>query len=125
MSFYRFSRALVFILCLPFAPWYAWTLIKHGRRRYRLDEDGTLHLPEGTWAAEDIADIDMGTWMKSSKAWVVHTDGTRVMLDDYIYKPLWRIVGELAASRYPEAWTEEAKPVKPKADENADEDDDA
>ncbi len=102
----------MFILCLPFVPWYAVSAFKARKSSYSLDPDGTLHMPEGTWAAHDIADIDMSRWMAKSKAWVVHADGTRVLLDDYVYRGLFHIVGALASSRYPDAWTAQAKPVK-------------
>ncbi|MCH2135360.1 MAG: hypothetical protein MK101_02130 [Phycisphaerales bacterium] len=102
----------LFILCLPFVPWYAWTALVAMRRTYRLDAEGTLHMPEGSWISHDIADIDMSRWMAKSKAWVVHEDGTRVLLDDYVFKGLHRIVGRLAAQRHPDDWTDEARPVK-------------
>jgi len=35
-----------------------------------------------------------------------------VLLDDYLFKGIFRIVGELAAARYPDQWTDEAKKVK-------------
>ena len=110
----KFDRQMqwLFILCLPFVPWYGWTAFKSSRRRYQLDEDGTLHLPEGTWPKDDIASVDMHRWMAKSKAWVEHVDGTRVLLDDFIYKGLWKIVGGLAATHHGDAWTEDAKPIK-------------
>jgi hypothetical protein len=43
---------------------------------------------------------------------VVHTDGRRVLLDDYLFKGIFRIVGELAAAQYPDLWTDEAKKIK-------------
>ena len=102
----------MFILCLPFVPWYAWSAMTAKKRKYVLDKDGTLHLPDGTWAKDDIADIDMSLWMRKSKAWVVHVDGRRAVLDDYVYKGLHRIIGALANAQYPEQWTIEAKRVK-------------
>ncbi len=102
----------MFILCLPFVPWYVWSAMTAKRRKYVLDEDGTLHLPDGTWAKDDIADIDMSLWMRKSKASVVHVDGQRALLDDYVFKGLHRIVGALANAQHPEQWTAEAKRVK-------------
>ena len=102
----------LFILCLPFVPWYAWQAVHCGRRRFQLDQDGTMHLPEGTWTKDQLASIDMHRWMAKSKAWIVHVDGTRVLLDDYVYKGLWKIVGALAASQDPATWTADAKLVK-------------
>ena len=102
-----------FILCLPFAPYCFWVVARTRRQVYRLDEDGTLHLPEGTWKADQIAEIDMSRWMSKSIATVVHHDGTRVELDDYKHHDLHLIIGAIAARRHPEAWTADAKPVKP------------
>jgi len=110
----KFDRQMqwLFILCLPFVPWYGWAAFKSSSRRYQLDEDGTLHLPEGTWPKDDIAAIDMDRWMAKSKAWVEHVDGTRILLDDFIYKGLWKIIGALAATHHGDAWTIDAKRVK-------------
>jgi hypothetical protein len=111
----------IFILCLPFVPWYAWQGLHSGRRRFQLDQDGTLHLPQGTWPKDQLATIDMHRWMAKSKAWAVHVDGTRVLLDDYVYKGLWKIVGALAAAQDPDTWTTNAKLVKAlKQDETPD-----
>jgi len=103
----------LFILCLPFVPWYIWQLMQNKRRTYALHADGALDLPGETWSSGDLADIDMGRWMRTSKAWVVHTDGHRVLLDDYIFKGIHRIVGAIASERYPDQWTDEARKVKP------------
>ena len=120
----KFDRPMqwMFILCLPFVPWYAWSALAAKRRTYVLDKDGTLHVPGGTWAKDDIADIDMSLWMRKSKASVVHVDGTRAVLDDYVYKGLHRIIGALASDRYPEQWTLEAKRVKAETPASANDD---
>jgi hypothetical protein len=103
-----------FILCLPCTPYFLWLWARARRRSYRLDDDGTLHLPEteGAWAREDIADIDMDRWMAKSVAWAVHRDGRRAKLDDYLYKDLHLIVGALAHRFHPDQWEENAKQVK-------------
>ncbi len=103
----------LFISCALFAPYFFLDYIRTKRRVYRLDDDGTLHLPEGTWSASEIADIDMSRWMAKSMAWVVHADGRRVLLDDYKHRNLHLIIGSIASRMYPEAWTAEAKIVKP------------
>jgi hypothetical protein len=102
----------LFILCLPFVPWYCWQLARNKGRVYVLHEDGSLELPGESWSPDEIADIDMSRWMRTSKAWIVHTDGHRVMLDDYVFKGTHRIVGAIASEWYPEQWTDEAKKVK-------------
>ena len=59
--------------------------------------------------------------MAKSIAYVVHTQGTRVKLDDYKHRNLHLIVGGIASRLYPEAWDAEAKQIKadePEGDEN-------
>ena len=102
----------LFIACLPFAVWYFYGVFHHRGREYRLEDDGTLCLPGETWSPDELADIDMSKWLKKSQAWVIHRDGHRVLLDDYIYHDMHRIIGTIAEARYPEAWTDQAKPVK-------------
>lgn len=104
----------VFILCLPFVPWFAWVIWRNLKRGYRLEDDGTLVTIDGRWPKDEIAEIDMGRWMEKSIATVVHTDGRRTNLDDFIHRGTDRIVGSLAHERMPDAWTPEAKPVKGK-----------
>lgn len=116
-----------FILCLPCVPYFMWMYFAATRRVYRLDDDGTLHMPEGTWTRDDIADIDMGRWMAKSIAWVVNREGVRVQLDDYKFRDLHLIIGSIAARLHPDDWTSEAKPIAHEADAEAveDVDDDA
>lgn len=111
----------IYILCLPCVPYFIIQLTRAKGKNYRLDDDMTLHLPEGTWSEADIADIDMSRWMAKSTAWVIHVDGTRVKLDDYLYTNTHLIVGAFAHKMYPEQWDIEAKMIK-KSDENGPED---
>jgi hypothetical protein len=99
----------LFILCLPAVPYLAWQWVQARRQFYRLDDAGTLTGPGFSWARDDIADIDMGRWMAKSVASVVHRDGTRVRLDDYVHRNTHLIVGAIASRMYPDAWTEEAR----------------
>jgi hypothetical protein len=101
-----------FIACLPCAPYFFWMYFVARRRRYTLDDDGTLHTQAGTWPADEIADIDMNRWMAKSIAWVVHRDGARVKLDDYKFKGLHQIVGAIASRLHPDDWTEDARPAE-------------
>jgi hypothetical protein len=108
----------LFIACILFVPMALMEAARVKRRTYTLDDDGTLHCPAGTlpsadWRSADIADIDMGRWMAKSIAWLVHTDGTRIKLDDYKHKDLYKIIGVIANRLHPDQWTIEAKPVKP------------
>jgi hypothetical protein len=117
----QFDRATqwAFILCLPCAPWMLWMLVQTKRQKYRLEDDGTLVAPEGTWKAEDIVDIDMSRWMAKSIAWPVHRDGARIKLDDYRFRDLHLIVGAIAARLHPDLWTAEAKPLVKEPDAEA------
>jgi hypothetical protein len=45
----------IFISCLPMAPYFWWKLIHVGRQVHRLEDDGTLVMPEGDWTADDIS----------------------------------------------------------------------
>ncbi|MHC5022614.1 MAG: hypothetical protein ACYTGG_01710 [Planctomycetota bacterium] len=109
-----YDRAVqwLFILCLPLAPYYLMQFLRIHGRRYRLDDDGTLHMPEGTWKPEEIAEIDMGRWMEKSVAEVVHQDGRRARLDDYLHRDLHLIVGRIAHRFDPDRWNEDATKVK-------------
>ncbi len=107
-----------FIACLPFAPYYFWVYLSTRRQVYQLDDEGALHLPEvGAWARDEISDIDMSRWMKKSIAWVIHTDGTRVKIDDYKHRNAHLIIGAIAHRMYPEQWEIDAKAVKGDDDE--------
>jgi len=122
----KYDRAIqwAFIACLPCAPYFFWMYFVARRRRYTLDDDGTLHTPDGTWQADEIADIDMNRWMAKSIAWVVHRDGARIKLDDYKFKGLDQIVGALASGMYPDDWDKDARPAEqaealPETDDDA------
>ena len=109
----KLVKGLLFVPCLPFGLYLFWPLLKKRREIYTLEDDGSLRLPSGaTWSEADIADIDMGTWMSKSIAHVVHQNGDRVKMDDYIHQNTHLIVGALASKRYPNEWTSEASPVK-------------
>jgi hypothetical protein len=106
-----------FILCLPCAPYFFWLLMSAHRRAYRLEDDGTLVTPAGSWPASKIGKIDMSRWMARSIAHVVHEDGQRIKLDDYIYRGTHRIVGAIASRFEPDQWTAEAKLIRPDGEE--------
>ncbi len=101
-----------YISCLPFGVWMLWTHWSLSKKRYRLEEDGTLHTPVGAFAAAQIRDIDMKQWMAKSIAWVETTDDQRIKLDDYIHQDMHLIVGALAHERHPDEWHADAKPVR-------------
>lgn len=90
-------------------PWFLWQWLGTARRRYSLEDDGTLVAPEGRFGRADIADIEMDKWMSKSLATVVLTDGRKVVLDDYKFRDMHLIVGAIASERYPEKWSPEAR----------------
>lgn len=92
-------------------PWFVWAQWQLARRRYRLDDDGTFHTPEGTFTREQIVGIDLSTWMSKAIAWVEVDGGRRVQLDDYKYRFTEDIVGVLAERFYPGEWTSDARPI--------------
>lgn len=92
-------------------PYFVWLQLSLAKRRYRLDDDGTLHAPEGTFAPEKIAGLDLTKWMAKSIATVEVEGGTKIALDDYKYKHVEDIVAALAARFYPGEWTSDARPI--------------
>jgi hypothetical protein len=110
-----------FIACLPFVPWYMFRFAQMRRVKYTLDDEGSLHSPLGTRKHDEIADIDMSRWMSKSIAEVVHQDGTRLKIDDYVHRDAHLVVGAIASEKHPDEWDEEAKKVKPagEADDDA------
>lgn len=92
-------------------PWFVWAQWQISRRRYRLDDDGTFHAPEGTFSREQIVGIDLTTWMSKAIAWVEVEGGRRIQLDDYKYRFTEDIVGVLAQRFYPGEWTSDARPI--------------
>lgn len=100
-----------FIACLPCAPYFFWLYVTAKRRIYKLDDDGTLHMPEAEWTAEQIAGIDMSRWMAKSIATISNSDGAQAKLDDYKYRNMHRIVGALAVRFHPDEWDDEARPL--------------
>ncbi len=100
-----------FISCLPFVPYFLWGFVVARRKVYELDDNDTLHMPDGAWKADQIADIDMSRWMAKSIAYVVHSDGTRVKLDDYKHQSLHLIIGAVASRLYPGRWDAEANAI--------------
>ncbi|MBQ72142.1 MAG: hypothetical protein CMJ67_04475 [Planctomycetaceae bacterium] len=103
------------------APWFLWKLASRRSLFWRLDDDGSLVTPDGTYTSDQITGIDMSIWMKKSIARVSVEGADEVVLDDYENQDAYKIVGALAHKFHPDEWTEEAKPVK----EESDSDDDA
>lgn len=100
-------------------PWAIWSLLSLRKRSFAITEDGTLITPEGSCPVLEVRDIDMTRWMSKSIAVVTLADGTLSMMDDYKYKNVHLIVGQIAHRLYPEDWTSEAKVVKRKSTDPA------
>jgi hypothetical protein len=92
-------------------PWFVWAQWQLGRKKFRLDDDGTFHAPEGTFPASKITGIDMNRWMAKSIAWVEIEGGQRIAIDDFKYKGVEDIVAALAARFHPGQWTSDARPI--------------
>lgn len=97
-------------------PFFVWPLIRMVRRRWELDEDGTLRTPWETIPLTDVTGIDMSRWCSPTgskrstwKAWLLTRDGRRHELDDHDYLNMHRIIGFYAHRFHPDEWTEEAK----------------
>jgi len=94
------------------APWFLWQWLAAARVRFRMEDDGTLQAGKDRIAPDRIADIDMSKWMSKSIATVVTTDGKRIVLDDYKYRGMDKIVGAIATRFYPDDWTPDARDLK-------------
>ncbi|NBX25866.1 MAG: hypothetical protein EBQ99_07430 [Planctomycetes bacterium] len=99
-------------------PMFAWPIVKTMRRPYRLDDDGTLRTPEGTFPAEQIVDIDMTRWCSPTgdrrSTWtakLILKDGRKVLLDDHDHRNMDMIIGAYAHRFHPDQWTKTAKRV--------------
>ncbi len=119
----KFDRPvqIAFMLCFPFGIYYFWVLyamsVKAGK--YALDDDGTLHAPEGSFGRDSVVDIDMGRWSAPTgnarstwRAIVAVDGGVKIVLDDYIFKNMHLIIGSIAHRMYPDEWTLEAKRIE-------------
>lgn len=100
-------------------PMFIWPVIRTLRKPYRMDDDGTLHTPHGTYRPEQIVDIDMSRWCSTTgdrrSTWTakaILTDGRKVLLDDHDHKNMHLIIGRLAHRFHPETWTPQAKRVQ-------------
>jgi len=101
-------------------PFFVWPLIRMKKRRWTLEENGTLLTPTGSIPLEQVAGIDMSRWCSPTgskrstwKAWLLTQDGARHELDDHDYKDMHLIIGFYAHRFHPDEWTSEAKRVKP------------
>jgi hypothetical protein len=103
-------------------PWCLWSLYSLSRRNVRLEEDGTLIHPQGSWRAEDVVGIDMNNWMEKSTAILRHRDGPTLLLDDYKHRNMHLVVGAFASRFEPDLWTAEARQVKSASQDDSESD---
>jgi len=100
-------------------PFFVWPMIRMVRRKWTLEEDGSLRTPWRTIPLDQVETIDMSRWCAPTgskrstwRAWLVLKDGHREELDDHDYLDMHRIIGFYASRFHPEQWTAEAKRVK-------------
>ena len=108
---YQIQIWVYMVGCGVGVPWFLFTQIGLMRRKYRLDDDGTLHAPEGTFASEQIVGLDLSKWMSKAIATVEVEGGTQIKMDDYKFRYTEDIVGVLAQRFYPGEWTSDARPI--------------
>lgn len=111
-EFDRYVKGLLFVPCLPIGILMLWPIYRASKKRYVLEDDGTLRTPQGDLAPNEIEDIDMKRWMAKSIAYVETTTGQRIKLDDYVHKNVDVIVGAIASQKHPDEWTADARPRK-------------
>lgn len=92
-------------------PWFIYAQWNLARRRFRLDDDGTLHCAQGRFTSEQITGIDLSRWMSKAIARVEVSVGPAIELDDYKYKNVEDIVAAMCARFYPGEWTSDARPI--------------
>ena len=104
-------------------PFFIWPIVQTLKKKYVLQDDGTLLSPQGTFTVNQIAEIDMSRWCAKEgdrrstwTATVVTTDGKRIVLDDHDFKNMHLIIGAIAHRMMPDTWTPEAKRVGEKTE---------
>jgi len=107
-------------------PFFAWPIIRTIQRPYRLDDDGTLHTPDGSYSQDEVVDIDMSRWCSPTgdrrSTWTARAvlrDGRKILLDDHDHKNMHLIIGAIAHRLYPNEWTVQAKRVDAAAAQGA------
>jgi len=116
-----------FISCLPYGFWIflkTLSLMRRGKK-YKLNTiEKTIKTPGGIYFygehtksdEQRIVGVDMSSWSsktgsarKSWMAWLVTKDNKKICLDDFPYKNMWKIVGEIAHHFEPNKWSKDAK----------------
>jgi hypothetical protein len=99
--------------------WCALVLMRDVPRRFRLDDDGTLHAGARRIASDDVTGIDMSRWMAKSIATLQVRSGPPLVLDDYKFGGMHLIVGTYARRFDPQRWNADATLIKRSKDEGA------
>ena len=105
---------------IPFVIWPFW---KYRSGGWVLDSEGSLKSPKGeTFASDEIKDIDMTTWRgiinpqaSNKSTWqarLVLQDGRSLVLDDYLWEGLSKIIAHYAHQFHPGAWDEQGEPIE-------------
>ena len=104
-------------------PFFILPIIQAMKKKYVLQDDGTLHCPQGIFTVDQIAEIEMNRWCAKEgdrrstwTATVVTTDGKRIVLDDHDYKNMHLVIGGIAHRMMPDQWTADAKRVGEKTE---------
>ncbi|MSR34496.1 MAG: hypothetical protein EXS12_06840 [Phycisphaerales bacterium] len=99
-------------------PFFIWPILQTTKKRYELQDNGTLLSPQGTFTVDQIAEIEMNRWCAKEgdrrstwTATVVTTDGKRILLDDHDFKNMHLIIGAIANRMMPDKWTADAKRI--------------
>lgn len=125
-----------FISCLPYGLWIFLNTLSLGRKgkQYKLNTtEKTIKTPDGVYFYGEhsksdelrVVSIDMSSWSsktgsarKSWMAWLVTKHNKRICLDDFPYKNMWKIVGEIAHHFEPNKWSTDAKRFSENKKEN-------
>ena len=105
---------------LPFLIWPLW---KHRNGGWILDEEGTLRSPKGELIRDaEIKDIDMSSWRglinpqaSNKSTWhakLILEDDRKVLLDDYPWDGVSRIIARYAHRFHPDTWDEQGEPIQ-------------
>ena len=105
---------------LPFLLWPLW---KHRNGGWILHEDGVLRSPKGERIPDDqIQDIDMSSWRglinpqaSNKSTWQAKlslTDGRKIVLDDYPWDGVSRIIAHYAHRFHPDTWDADGEPIQ-------------
>ena len=105
---------------IPFA---IWPFVKYRSGGWVLNSEGTLRSPKGkTFAPDQIKDIDMTTWRglinpqaSNKSTWQARLklqDNESLLLDDYLWEGMSKIIAHYAHQFHPDAWTETGEPIE-------------